>query len=950
MRPIKLTVEGFTSFADRVEVDFSQLDLFAITGPTGSGKTSLLDAITWALYGRTSRLNKTSTDLISHSAERVSVHLEFSVGTNRYRVARTCKRTGSPRIQLEKYSGEWIAVETGGAAETNETIGKIIGLDFDAFTRSVILPQGKFDAFLRGEHKGRREILKKLLGLEIYDRMQELAAGKRDQFAAERAAKQGVIEREYATANDETLSAHQASLAQANRLSEENANHWSRSEQLLNIGKELRRNRESLAKETGNRSRTETFYLDAVGALTDKTTEALRLTHQSSAIEEALGVIAIDETRYKQLVALNERAKTLAALEDDHKNVVKSLATERPELAQVQHDAALAKTEECRTDDLRVAADARLKAGREALKQIVAQGSHDHLNGLLEALHQLPEKRKSVKQLESQLEKAKASNQDLAQQLQDGQAALKAKEDALSRLKQEQEHLTIQNSHRELKAGLQAGAACPICEQIVQSLPTVPGKSALDSIKKQVKKLETEFNDLSASIAKAASQLESLPARLVELDARLTTERAGINRSEERIHKITGELPDEEMIAALNSKLAEISAAEKQVKNLEVAFEKANGLARSASEKSRLLEKQAEGLVAHLTSQEKMAGKLAADILSLRPDIDSAGGAAAISSALAVMDKAKKERDKLQVDLKMVSDALHEAQAAKANAESKVAVQQERMRAATEAITGCQNEIANLLQSWSKDASGFPLEQGKDEAEQVEKRRVDLERDRVQISGDITRLTMAIEDTQGKIARLAELKNELDDVRAQHDIYAQLTNALRANHFVSYLLEAAYADLCEKGSTHLLRLSGERYSFTAGENEFCVKDSWNGDAERSASTLSGGESFLASLSLALALGDSVASVGAGGQPGTRLEALFLDEGVSTLDQDETLPGVVEALTQLQTGDRMVGVISHMENLAERMPARIAVVKKHGRSSIDVQASHTLVHGSAGQSR
>ena len=131
----------------------------------------------------------------------------------------------------------------------------------------------------------------------------------------------------------------------------------------------------------------------------------------------------------------------------------------------------------------------------------------------------------------------------------------------------------------------------------------------------------------------------------------------------------------------------------------------------------------------------------------------------------------------------------------------------------------------------------------------------------------------------------------------------------------------------------LMRVSQERYTFTAGKNEFYVKDGWNADAERSARTLSGGESFLASLALALALADSVASFGGDGGQGAQIDALFLDEGVSSLDQDDTLPAVIDALSALQSGDRMICVISHMENLAERLPARIEIVKDHGRSSL-----------------
>jgi len=184
-----------------------------------------------------------------------------------------------------------------------------------------------------------------------------------------------------------------------------------------------------------------------------------------------------------------------------------------------------------------------------------------------------------------------------------------------------------------------------------------------------------------------------------------------------------------------------------------------------------------------------------------------------------------------------------------------------------------------------------------------------------------------------KIVQLADLKKRVEELNVKRNLYEQLATALRADRFIAYLLESAYADLCTKGSEHLMSVSQERYTFTAGKNEFCVKDGWNADVERSARTLSGGESFLASLALALALADSVASFSADGGQGAQIEALFLDEGVSSLDQDDTLPAVIDALSTLQSGDRMICVISHMENLAERLPARIEIVNDHGRSSL-----------------
>ena len=106
MRPHKLTLEGFTSFRDKLELDFTGLDLFAITGPTGAGKSSLIDAICFALYGQVPRVGDDYKQLISHGAERLSVMLEFGVGKERYRIARTARPDKPSQQRLERITEE----------------------------------------------------------------------------------------------------------------------------------------------------------------------------------------------------------------------------------------------------------------------------------------------------------------------------------------------------------------------------------------------------------------------------------------------------------------------------------------------------------------------------------------------------------------------------------------------------------------------------------------------------------------------------------------------------------------------------------------------------------------------------------------------------------------------------------------------------------------------------
>src|ERR1051325_6287177 len=166
MRPISLEMEGFTSFRQRVTIDFTKFDLFAITGPTGAGKSSIIDAMIYALYGCTPRIsNKSIRDLISQGSDRLKVILEFSSGRDRYRISRATKWTGKSSltdVRLEQKQGEEWTFLADKVSEAQLLVEKAIGLDFKSFTKSVVLPQGKFDEFLKGKIEDRRKILSDL--------------------------------------------------------------------------------------------------------------------------------------------------------------------------------------------------------------------------------------------------------------------------------------------------------------------------------------------------------------------------------------------------------------------------------------------------------------------------------------------------------------------------------------------------------------------------------------------------------------------------------------------------------------------------------------------------------------------------------------------------------------------------------------------------------------------
>jgi DNA repair protein SbcC/Rad50 len=180
-------------------------------------------------------------------------------------------------------------------------------------------------------------------------------------------------------------------------------------------------------------------------------------------------------------------------------------------------------------------------------------------------------------------------------------------------------------------------------------------------------------------------------------------------------------------------------------------------------------------------------------------------------------------------------------------------------------------------------------------------------------------------------AEAAKVEASRDDVQSRHDLARSLATHLDAKHFEQWLLGEAVAALAA-GATELLHsLSGGHYSLSVdGRGNFVVIDHHNADEVRSARTLSGGETFLASLALALALADRIAAMASGGA--ARLDAIFLDEGFGTLDPD-TLDVVASAVEELGAAGRMVGVVSHVAELAERVPVRFEVARSGNTATV-----------------
>jgi exonuclease SbcC len=248
-----------------------------------------------------------------------------------------------------------------------------------------------------------------------------------------------------------------------------------------------------------------------------------------------------------------------------------------------------------------------------------------------------------------------------------------------------------------------------------------------------------------------------------------------------------------------------------------------------------------------------------------------------------------------------------------------------------ETIQSLVAEIAKRGKLLKTALGDIVLAEPPDEAAQIQRMETSSRKQLEALQADAQKCRFGIDDLAKRIERNQKLREEGAQLRAEGALYRDLGTWLNAGNFQQYLLGSAFEILAQEGSKHLKELSGGRYEFGFEDEEFVVSDHSNAGETRSVRTLSGGESFLASLALALALAESITQLN-GERGAVNLESLFLDEGFSTLDS-ETLSKVADAIEVLQTGHRLIGVITHVQSLADQMPVRIEIEKTVGGSRI-----------------
>jgi exonuclease SbcC len=213
----------------------------------------------------------------------------------------------------------------------------------------------------------------------------------------------------------------------------------------------------------------------------------------------------------------------------------------------------------------------------------------------------------------------------------------------------------------------------------------------------------------------------------------------------------------------------------------------------------------------------------------------------------------------------------------------------------------------------------------------VEKLAADITTEVEAALGREKKLEEQIARTRQRLERSEDIRETLKAEEASLRVYDLLAGDLRSDKFQAYILHEVFTELVQGASTRLMKLTNERYSLRFDDEEIRVVDHDNADETRISDTLSGGETFLTSLALALELSDQVQrAVGA-----VHLDSLFIDEGFGTLDPD-TLALVSETFQSLRIGGRMIGIITHIPELRDEFAQQVIVTKRQGYSTVEVR--------------
>lgn len=858
MKPLKLTMRAFGPYAGETVIDFEKLQgrhLFLICGPTGAGKTTILDAMCYALYGKTSgdRTGEKMRSDYADSSERTEVIFDFMLGDKTYRAA----RSPAQMVDKKRGSGQTMAAMQASLSELEdgkeintlrtgieEAAGKLIGLNADQFCQVILLPQGDFRKLLVAKADEREAILKQLFKTQRFSDFKDRLKDRLDAKVREKMEKQ--------TREDQILSSSGATdEKQLSQMVEE-------------AGKELKEAQDIVkSREKESNEFREVYQKET--ALMGHFTELEKALKQDAALKNEEGRMKEMEASLSLIRSARELAPYFVQLDGitrEGKQEAVKLKTAR---ADMETYSKLNETLEKRIQELDAMKEKREEERKTALKMQDLVPKAKLYGAAVQAL-------KNAKNALSRAEEETKRLQAAAEAARKARDEQKEKADAVRKS-------YIEGQAFLLAEGLEDGVPCPVCGAIHHPAPARGGDHVAKA--EDVERAQKEYERASAAYDRANDTKEKHSTGAY---AKAMSDHAKADAQMKTLEEIPEAYRDPKYLEAESTRLLTDIRKWEQDKETAAAQLRKAGADLSASQAAcRNAEERREELVKKYRETESV----------LKEASDKAG--------FQSLDECKEWYKKKDTE-ESVRKTLEQYRADRKSTE-------ERIKAEEQATAGKERPDMQALNEKSK-ALQDQLKKASERAAALKERTETLQK--------------AVSDARAIEKELEDLRKEEGLIRGLYDLTSGKKTRITLER---YVLGTLLDDVANAANLRLLSMSRRRYSLHRMTDEsglgkgglsLEVSDSFTGRS-RPANTLSGGETFLASLSLALGLADVVQSR----QGGVRLDTMFIDEGFGTLDPD-SLNSAMNTLIDLQNTGRMVGIISHVPELEERIDARLRV--------------------------
>lgn len=1008
MIPLKLTIEGIYSYQERQTIDFTELasnGLFGILGGVGSGKSSILEAITYALYGETERLNsrdRRGYNMMNLKSDRLYVEFDFMNHSNNiYRATREIKRNSKDfevvrpaTVQFYEQKGdEWIPMEHSSAED-------IIGLSYANFKRTIIIPQGQFKEFLELGATDRTNMMKDIFQLQKYDLQYKTSA-----LSGENKTKLDQIEgrlMEFESVNEDDIKDKSTELSELekevgdikkehellneryqrlkslkddfNNLEKYKKNFADKQKQqalIAEMQKQLETYERIFAKfdrllSDINRERKQLSILEIEHA-----DESGTLTRNSAMLEEKQKQLDDILPYYNQLSEKRAEEQDLGLisqiLDFNTQIVTYNERTQKGEEAMREVKGILDKTlQEISDNEAKAQQLAKNKFDAQLLLAIDGWYLHsaNFERSVLQHQKTLLEKLSEQNKLYKEIEDSNIDIVNFEKNYNDTIASLNEREKVALENKTS---LELQQKMADYANALHDGEACPLCGS--EEHPHIAG---VEDVSHQIKAMVEELAKIKDE-AQKQQNYRSLSQRMSDRNKELL---AQVQEAEEKLKEEQSVLDNHKTLfiwqefnpedrAAFDAKKAQSLEVEKKIESISQLVAK---LRKDETQQRSKLTKFAEALEGFKRSEAELSTKIASNIsylkvLKYEDYIDHS--AAEIDDILTSLkdknDSTEKLYNILSTDISNIDKLI-------ATKQSSVNSLQKRIEATSKEVSRLNLEVESQLSSEGydniksvEDILSTKIDVAK-ERDVINKFAVEFETLKNQIKDIEDKLAKAeyddskfaeqemawqisnqkLEDNNNRLIklkaeleRLSKLYEEKKDLIKEQDKLSKraenlrvMTNLFKAQGFVQYVSSIYLAQLCDHANERFRRMTRNQLRLQiSANNDFEIVDYLNEGRTRSVKTLSGGQAFQVSLSLALALAESV-------QTNAKADKnfFFIDEGFGTQDSD-SVNIVFETLLNLNKENKIVGIISHVEELKERIPMTLTVVKDQERGSL-----------------